>query len=276
MTNLGDSERIRFHADDQIMECDFSNMTFDVAKTVNDFYDELERQIGATGQKWFFLVNYFKCRIMTEAWIAFAHRGKKLNIAYSMGTARFAATADTSEVILEDSKAKNFDPNLFSSREDAVAYLRAQRAKIPAEEFQAAIVKEAEAPSRPLDERIVFHADQGILEVDFSEVTFERSRDVDRFYEAIDAKLKETGEKWFFLVNYRDCVILPEAWYRWASWSKRLNGNYSLGTVRFNAREETSEHIESRARVHEANPNVVSSRDEALAVLGEMRRARSA
>ena len=276
MSNLRDADRIRFHADDQIMECDFSDKTFDVAKTVNDFYDELERQIGATGLKWFFLVNYFNCKIMTEAWITFAHRGKKLNLAYSLGTARFAASADTSEVILEDSKEQNFDPNLFASRKDAVAYLQGQRAEIAPDDYQAAITKEAEAPERPLEERILFHADQGILEVDFSEVTFERSRDVDRFYEAIEKQLAESGRKWFFLVNYRDCVIMPEAWYRWASWSKRLNGDYSLGTVRFNARDETTKALETRAQAQEATSNIVSSRDEALAALAKMRRARSA
>ncbi len=276
MDNPSTADRIQFHTDDQIMECDFSNLTFDVAKTVNDFYDELERQIGETGQKWFFLVNYYNCRIMTEAWITFAHRGKKLNIAFSMGSARFAANPVTSEAILEDSQSKNFDPNLFPSRDEAVAYLRAQRAEIPAEDYEATITKQAEAPGRPIPDRIQFLADLDVMEVDFSEVTFERSRDVDAFYETIDQKLAETGTKWYFMVNYRDCVIMPEAWYRWAVWSKRLNRAYSLGTVRYNPQEETTEALETRARAQEATSNIVSSRDEALAKLAEMRQAASA
>ncbi|HMB77198.1 MAG TPA: hypothetical protein VKN76_12415, partial [Kiloniellaceae bacterium] len=212
MDKSRDADRIRFHADDQIMECDFSNMTFDVSKTVNDFYDDIEQRIEETGQKWFFLVNYYNCRIMSEAWIGFAHRGKKLNLAYSLGTARFAASTDTSEAILEDSRSQSFDPNLFPSRDDALAYLRAQRAKIPAAEYQATITKEPEEPGRPIAERVSFHYDLDVMEVDFSGVVFERSRDVDAFYDTIDQKLAETGRKWFFLVNYRDCVILPEAW----------------------------------------------------------------
>jgi hypothetical protein len=275
MKKLRDGDRIRFHSDGQIMECDFTNMTFDVMKTVNDFYDEVERQIGETGQKWFFLVNYYNCRIMAEAWISFAHRGKKLNLAYSLGTARFAVSPDTSEAILEQSQSHQFDPNLFESRDAALAYLRELRAKVPDAEFQSTITKQPDPPGRPIAERVSFHCDLDIMEVDFSGVSFERSRDVDEFYGVIDEKLAETGKKWFFLVSYRDCVILPEAWYRWATWSKRLNSSYSLGTVRFSPQEETTEAIESRARDQDAAPNVVSTREEAFAKLAEMRKALS-
>ncbi|HUS97157.1 MAG TPA: hypothetical protein VMX97_10490, partial [Hyphomicrobiaceae bacterium] len=72
------------------------------------------------GKKWYFLVNYADCVIMPDAWLAFASRGKKANIAYSLGSVRFDANQTTSQSILEDSKKENFDPNLLPSREAAI------------------------------------------------------------------------------------------------------------------------------------------------------------
>ncbi|MCP4316203.1 MAG: hypothetical protein GY789_09340 [Hyphomicrobiales bacterium] len=267
------ANRIKFLADDQVMEVDFSEITFDVSKSVNEFYDEIDRRIEATGQKWFFLVKYLNCRIMTEAWIAFAYRGKKLNLAYSLGTARYAASEDTSEAILERSKEEQFDPNLFSTRGAALTHLRALRSEIRAADYQTAITKESEPPGKSVDERITFHSDLEIMEVDFSNCVFATSADVNAFYDTIGAKIAETNRDWYFMVNYENTEILPDAWYRWTVCSKRLNTAHSLGTVRFSAHEATKEAIENRARAHAADSNLVSSRDEALALIAETRKA---
>ena len=271
MSEINYAERITFHPDLQVMEVDFSDVTFNVSKPVNAYYDELDSQIAATGQKWFFLVNYHNCTIMPEAWIAFAHRGKLLNLGYSLGSARFSASSDTSETILEKSQKENFDPNLFSSRQEALDYLQGLRNKIPTADYQMTITKETEPAGKPIDERIQFHSDMDVMEVDFSGYTFATSADVNAFYDAIGEKLEETNRKWYFMVNYDGTEILPDAWYRWYLCSKRLNAKYSLGTVRFNPQTSTREEILKRARTEDANPNLVVSRDEALHRIEELK-----
>ena len=272
MAHLDYDKRIVFHRDEQIMEVDFSNLTFDVSKPVNDFYDEIDRRIEESGQRWFFLVNYLNCQIMPEAWIVFAHRGKKANLACSLGSARFAASDTTSEAILESSKQERFDPNLFESRKSAVAHLRELRCMIPKEEFASRIKLDPPAPGLSYETRIAFHDDLQILEVDFGDVTFEGSRDVNAFYDVIDRKLMEKGGKWFFLINYRNCSILPDAWIAFSTRGRRVNLGYSLGSVRFGAREEIGESILKDARDKGFDPNLVSSRQVALERIAELRR----
>ena len=120
-------ERVLFFDDLRVMEVDFSNFTFQDSETVDAFYDVIESRIAETGKKWYFLVNYKNCQILPEAWVAFANRGKKVNLAYSLGTVRFDAQEDTGATILEKSKTDEFDPNLFRSRDGALAQIAAWR-----------------------------------------------------------------------------------------------------------------------------------------------------
>jgi len=107
---------------EQIMDVDFSDLTFDTSAMVDEFYDEVENRIAATGQpKWFFLVNYKNTRIFELAWIRFAQRGKRVNIASSLGSVRYAAHEDLGKTIEARAKTENFDPNLFRSREEGIA-----------------------------------------------------------------------------------------------------------------------------------------------------------
>lgn len=116
-------QRIIFHKEFQIMEVDFSHMRFENATQVNDFYDEIDRRIAASAQSWYFLVNYDHCEIEQAAWFAFGYRGKKVNLASSLGTVRFNAHPDTANTIEEKAKDENFDPNLFRTRKAALARL---------------------------------------------------------------------------------------------------------------------------------------------------------
>jgi len=62
------SERIQFLDEHQIMDVDFSNLTFDTSAMVDEFYDEVERKIAHSGRdKWYFLVNYKNTRIFELA-----------------------------------------------------------------------------------------------------------------------------------------------------------------------------------------------------------------
>ncbi|MCB1512386.1 MAG: hypothetical protein KDJ36_15910 [Hyphomicrobiaceae bacterium] len=267
------ADRITFLPDDQVMEADFSDKTFEVSGQVNDFYDELDRRIEASGEKWFFLVNYRNSTIMPEAWITFAHRGKKSNLAYSLGSVRFGADAATGKAILARSTVERFDPNLFPSRDAALAHLRKLRADISPNQFAGLKKLDEAATVRGPEGRILFHPELEIMEVDFSDLTFERASDVNGFYDVIDRKIAETGRKWYFLVNYMNCTILPDAWIAFASRGKQSNLNSSLGSVRFDATKATSDSILGHAREASFDPNLFSSRDDAIRRIVELRGA---
>ena len=91
---------------------------------VNDFYDVAYQLIESTGKRWYFIVNYHQCRIWPEAWVAFAHRGKKVNVSYSLGTVRYfdASAADDDLTLLND-------PELLPSRDAALAEVETLRGK---------------------------------------------------------------------------------------------------------------------------------------------------
>lgn len=115
--------RITFHSDEDIMEVDFENFTFWHSGDVNDFYDHVEERVKATDQKWFFLVNLNNCRIMPEAWVQYARRGKALNAAASLGSVRFAAGSETEAEIRQRAQSQDFRPNIRNTREEALARL---------------------------------------------------------------------------------------------------------------------------------------------------------
>ncbi len=117
--------RVHFLEDEQIMEVDFSGITFDTSAMVDEFYDVIEAGVAERGErKWYFLVNYHGARIWELAWIRFAQRGKRLNLASSLGSVRYAARADLSESIRSSAKSEHFDPNLFDKRDDAIAEIQ--------------------------------------------------------------------------------------------------------------------------------------------------------
>jgi signal transduction histidine kinase len=115
----GDSryaDRIQFFDELQIVEVDFSNFVFSSSKIVNDFHDTLDHLIESTGERWYIVVNYHHCSIWPEAWVAFAHRGQKVNVSYSLGTVRYfdASAVDEDSPLLSN-------PELFESRDKALA-----------------------------------------------------------------------------------------------------------------------------------------------------------
>jgi len=119
-------DRIRIFEDLDIIEVDFSEFEFSSSSIVNGFYNLLDRLIEATGKRWYIVVNYQHCSIWPEAWVAFAHRGKKVNASYSLGTVRYFDARASG-----DEPAPSSDPDLFRSRDEAlarIAQLRAQAA----------------------------------------------------------------------------------------------------------------------------------------------------
>ena len=81
--------RLALDPANEIAELDFAGMTFDSAETVNRIFDAIEEAVVASDRRWWFLVDYTDCHVFPEAWIAFAHRGKKIRVEYGYGTIRY-------------------------------------------------------------------------------------------------------------------------------------------------------------------------------------------
>ncbi len=86
----GFANRIHIHDDLEIMELDFSGIVFSSSDVVNEIHDVIDDVIEKTGKKWFFLINHTDCRVWPEAWVAFAHRGKKIRVNNAFGVERYA------------------------------------------------------------------------------------------------------------------------------------------------------------------------------------------
>ncbi len=259
--------RIIFHDTDEIIEVDFSGVHFTTQAQVNAFYDRVEERIAASGHDhWFLAVNYSDARIDPDPWFAFARRGKTLNMAHSMGTVRFDASEETRRQIENAAGTEAFDPNLLASRAEALARLRSlPSTRVHRTEYQ---------PNYTVADfahRISFDTDGRIMEVDFHDFTFHHSRDVNDFYDHIEQRIMETDRKWYFLINYNNCRIMPEAWVHYARRGKALNIAASMGTVRYATGSETEEEIRQRAQSQDFRPNIRNTRGEALARIAEMK-----
>lgn len=122
--------RIRFDEARVIMEVDFSDFDFHHSRDVDDVYDYLEEAIRQSDRRWFFLVNLNGCQIMPAAWVRYALRGKRLNIAASLGSVRFAAGSETETVIRQRAESQGFRPNIRNTREEALELIEEMRAEI--------------------------------------------------------------------------------------------------------------------------------------------------
>lgn len=121
--------RVSFDEAQGIMEADFSHFVFHHARDVNEFYDHLEERMGATGRKWYFLVNLNGCEILPAAWVQYAHRGKKLNAAFSLGSVRYAAGSETETDIRLRAESQGFRPNIRNTRDEALDRIAEMKAE---------------------------------------------------------------------------------------------------------------------------------------------------
>lgn len=259
--------RITFHADLQIMEVDFTGYRFANSVDVNTFYDRLEERIAETGHGlWFFLINYSETLIDQSAWFAFSQRGKTLNLAHSQGSVRFDPSDETKRQIERQAETEAFDPNLFSNRDDAIARL----ASLPTQRRKKTI-HQPNYSQAEIEERLQFDPAENIMHVDFSDIVFAHSLDVSNFYDHLESGAGQTGQRWYFLVNYNNCRINPEAWVSYAQRGKKLNIEHALGSVRYATGSETEQEIRLRAESQDFRPNIRNTREEAIERINEMK-----
>jgi hypothetical protein len=125
--------------------------------------------------------------------------------------------------------------------------------------------------AREIDDRIAFHEADEILEVDLSDYTLENSADVNLLYDRLEERIADTGEPlWFFLINYKGTRIEPGAWFAHSRRGRDLNLAHSMGSVRFDASEETRKQIERSAGTDNFDPNLFATREEAFQRLKDM------
>lgn len=122
--------RVTFDEGKVIMDVDFSHFTFHHSRDVDDFYDYLEERIKESNRRWFFLVNLNSCQIMPGAWVRYAHRGKRLNEAGSLGSVRYAAGSETEDEIRLRAESQDFRPNIRNTRDEALERIEEMRQEI--------------------------------------------------------------------------------------------------------------------------------------------------
>lgn len=116
------TKRLHMDASAQVFEIDLSGLEFSSPALVNEFFDVADEVIIATGKDWFFVINY-ACRIWPEAWVAFAHRTKKINVNFSLGSVRYVDAAKDDPW----AKAAAHDPSILASRDEALALVARAR-----------------------------------------------------------------------------------------------------------------------------------------------------
>jgi hypothetical protein len=108
------ADRVRVLHDLNIIDIDFSDYEFSSSDAVNDFFDFIDRVAERVGEDCFFAQNVRNCRIWPEAWVAYAHRTKKVRVTYALGTVRYVDGDDVVGAVAPS------DPNIAPSREAAL------------------------------------------------------------------------------------------------------------------------------------------------------------
>ncbi|RVT83265.1 hypothetical protein DXV76_13530 [Rhodobacteraceae bacterium CCMM004] len=267
LTRAAIDARIAVHPRDQIVELDFAGLRLHDSADVNAFYDRVEERLAETGEPWwFFLVNYSDSRIDNECWFAFSRRSKALHDSHAMHSARYDTSPENRRQIARDRGTEREDPDLFADREAALAFLRAHPST-----RRPRIVHTPSFTREDFEGRVRFLEDEDIMEVDFSHLAFQHSRDVDDFYDYVEARLEATGRRWYFLVNYDGTRIMDAAWVRYAARGKAVNAAWSMGSVRYAPGSETETDIRLRAQSQGFRPNIRNTRAEALDRIAEMK-----
>lgn len=146
-------------------------------------------------------------------------------------------------------------------------------------ELAATVYAAAETPVEPASgtvqdasdsgfaSRIRLVEESGIIEIDFSDFAFTGSGTVYDFFDAIDARVADTGRRWYLVIDQTRCTVWPEAWVAFAYRGKRAQAAFGLGCARF-AADVRDGHAVPRDG---SGPGLFRSRAEALAYIAELR-----
>jgi len=107
------TDRVRVLNDLKVIDIDFSDYEFCNSDMVNDFFDHIDRMAERVGEDCYFALNVRGCRIWPEAWVAHAHRAKKIRVTYALGMFRYVDGGDAADADVPS------DPDIAPSREVA-------------------------------------------------------------------------------------------------------------------------------------------------------------
>lgn len=266
-TEAGLDRRITVHEAAQVIEIDYTGLVIRSSAEANALYDRIEARILETGEPlWFFCVDTTDYRIDSSAWFAYSRRSTDMHDAHSMGTVRVDRAA--ARQIEQARGTDRENPNLFASREAAMADLRARPSRRRIRAGHVPSFTRAE-----IQGRIRLDPEAGIAEVDLSGLSLEHSRDVNDVFNWIEERVRPTGRRWYFLYNYEGTRIQQPAWLTYSLRAESLRDAYSLGSVRYAAGSETERDIRLRAESRTQRPNIRNTRAEALERIDEMKQA---
>ncbi len=114
------TDQFNFRPELDTLEIDLNGLVFDTELAVNRFYDRMDHYLEQHDRRWYFLVDYGDCRIAPDIWDCYAERGKRSNIAYSLGTVRIAPQSEVVEMIRKRAQADQFRSRLYNNRESAL------------------------------------------------------------------------------------------------------------------------------------------------------------
>ena len=57
-------------------------------------------------------------------------------------------------------------------------------------------------------------------------------------FDRVEARIADSGRRWWVLVNYTDCHVFPEAWIAFANRGKKIRVTHGYGTIRYDANRE--------------------------------------
>ena len=120
-------------------------------------------------------------------------------------------------------------------------------------------------------DRITFHRDQDIVEIDVSDVSFKGVRETDLFHDVLDRVISETGRTWYFISSFVNCTISPGAALQFSIRRAHAHDGLSRGAVRYGASDEVNRAMMSLGSNPKAAVNSFASREEAFAKINEMK-----
>ncbi|SLN43738.1 hypothetical protein [Roseisalinus antarcticus] len=120
--------RVRLNPATDIAEVDFSAMSFEHSRDVNDVFNWLEEELRATRRKWYFLYNYEGTRIQSPAWLQYSLRADALRETWSLGSVRYAAGSETERDIRQRAETREIRPNIRNTRTEALTRIDEMKA----------------------------------------------------------------------------------------------------------------------------------------------------
>ncbi|MFW5786777.1 MAG: hypothetical protein ACOCV3_00760 [Halanaerobiales bacterium] len=122
-----------------------------------------------------------------------------------------------------------------------------------------------------LKERFNYDQDRGILFIDFSNLTLDKTKQIEEINLIIEDLLGDLGHKVYSVVNYDNCKISQEIKDEYGEMMKENQKKYSLGTVRYSNKSFTRTTLTISSVKNRFSSNVCSSKEEAINKIEELK-----